>query len=64
MKKFLTCMFAAMLFVPTFAGCGESNEAETLPDDPNQSNTGDMSPEDYEAKMQEADQKAQEENQD
>lgn len=32
MKKFLLCMFAGMLFVPTLAGCGQSPEA-TIPED-------------------------------
>lgn len=49
MKKFLACMFAGMLFVPTFSGCGESTEA-TIPEDTGTqiSDGGEMSEESYE----------------
>lgn len=63
MKKFLTGLFAAMLFVPVLSGCGQSNEAETLPDDPETSNTGGMAEDDYAAKMKEAEEQARDDNQ-
>ena len=61
MKKFLSCLFAAMLFVPTFSGCGQSTEGEVL-EDTGESTTGDKTDDEYEKMMNEADQKAQEES--
>lgn len=53
MKKAMTWLFAGLLFVPTFAGCGESSEAVTNEDD-GTSALGDQSDEDYEKQMMEA----------
>lgn len=30
MKKFLTCLFAGLLFVPTFAGCAGGSDDMTI----------------------------------
>jgi hypothetical protein len=52
MKKFLVCMFAGMLFVPTLSGCGESTEA-TINEDTGTavSDGGEMTEESYEDAM-------------
>lgn len=50
MKKFLTLMFAGMLFVPTFAGCGAGNEAVQNEDD-GTNPLGDQSDDEYGGKM-------------
>lgn len=55
MKKFLFCMFAVALIVPTFSGCGGSNEAE-IPPDTGESGLGDgMTDDEYEKRMKEGD---------
>ncbi len=48
MKKFLVCMFAGMLFVPTLSGCGESTEATINEDTGTAVSDGDMTEESYE----------------
>ncbi len=63
MKKLVTYMFAAMLFVPTFAGCaGGSDEAEIQEDD-GSSALGDVSEEDYESQIQKSEEQAKQEAQ-
>ncbi len=53
MKKFLTMLFAAMLFVPTFAGCGAGGEAEQgAADDTNP--LGNTSDDEYAQKQEKA----------
>lgn len=47
MKKFLFCLLAAMMVVPTFVGCGESTEATINPEDKTDDPLNGQSDEDY-----------------
>lgn len=53
MKKFLACLFAGLLFVPTFAGCaGGSDEMTISEDDGSSALPEGTSEDDYAAQMQ------------
>ncbi len=63
MKKFLTYLFAGLLFVPTFAGCaGGSDEMEISEDDGTSALPEGTSEDDYAAQMQAGEEEARGEN--